>query len=470
MTTFSRIIQYKILNKLDISDCNNSNHFQNNHIYILFFEFLNNYKKDNPHNKFKILKNVLENIFLKQEIKNDFLNIFCNTQKAYKALSKFAYIIKFKKSNIKINTDLFLNPINENSKNIIYILQNNNRFLFCLSDLINIINNSLSNSSNFFSNPLVIKNPYNNIAFNKSTLYNIYFLIKKNYNIIPILFHNFFLSNFNIKLFQINNECLLNEFSINKYIDNLNVNELVKKIKIMLKNSIYGKFLVIDKDFPILKLIETMKPFLYLYIHSNYSVNENRRIIYEKKFNYKLKKFISLNRVFGRKIININNITNKKNVSFVDSYININNDNKKNVLFMSNHIPKPYNNNLFLSDDESTDSHSIPEDTDEEENNYEYDSYSGSENDTDNVSDSDSDNDNDNSSQENESDNETTDNLEESKSDIEEQNHISENNETNISETLMETNDVNDGHLQNQISEDNKTDSNEIILDVNDNI
>ena len=64
-----------------------------------------------------------------------------------------------------------------NDKNEFCLFQENNKYLFTIQDLIKIIHNSIANTSNFFNNPLAIKNPYNNMLINKSTLYNIYFFI-----------------------------------------------------------------------------------------------------------------------------------------------------------------------------------------------------------------------------------------------------------------------------------------------------
>jgi hypothetical protein len=135
-------------------------------------------KQYNIKKKYIFLKQTLDNIFIENDIKFFFMDNIQKIQKIYFALNKFAFHYKFKKSKIIVNEDLYLNPIDNNSKNIICIFQDNSRYKFILSDLINIINNSLSNSSYFFSEPLPCRNPFNNIPFNKSTLYNIYFSIK----------------------------------------------------------------------------------------------------------------------------------------------------------------------------------------------------------------------------------------------------------------------------------------------------
>ena len=125
----------------------------------------------------------------------------------------FIHNYKYKKSNIVVNTDIGLNELIPNSKNVICIFHKNARYLFHINDLINIINTSLTNSYMFFSEPLPIKNPYNNLPFGKSTLYNIYFFIKYKTNYHCDLLLKFFDCDFNLSLFKIKNEYLLREWS-----------------------------------------------------------------------------------------------------------------------------------------------------------------------------------------------------------------------------------------------------------------
>ena len=156
---------------------------------IIFFMLIN--KKDySLKNKFKYINEQINNIFFTEEQKEDFINIFCKIQKTYFAFARFAYIYKYKKAKIVVDFDLCLNPIDINNKNSICLLQEKYKYCFRINDLINIIDTALSNSPNFFSDPLISKNPYNNVPFNKSTLYNIYFKIlkgsqKENYKGLP---------------------------------------------------------------------------------------------------------------------------------------------------------------------------------------------------------------------------------------------------------------------------------------------
>ena len=128
--------------------------------------------------KFELIKNIEKNIFYNPIILNDFLDFLCKIQKVFFALIKFKNICLLKKTQIQVEDDMCLNPIDKTKQTCICIHQNSRLYWFLLRDLMNIINTALINSPGFFSEPLVSKNPYNNIPFNKSTLYNIYFKIK----------------------------------------------------------------------------------------------------------------------------------------------------------------------------------------------------------------------------------------------------------------------------------------------------
>jgi len=192
---------------------------------IIFFMFICK-KEYSLENKFKFFIDSINNIFLTEEQKEDFIDNFYKIQKTYFALSRFAYIYKYKKAKIVVDFDLCLNPIDANNKNTICLFQEKNKYYFRINDLINIIDTSLSNSSMFFSEPLISKNPYNNIPFNKSTLYNIYFNIISKTFIVSELINKFFLSNFDLNKFEKDYEYLIREYSIQKYVKNTDIDTL----------------------------------------------------------------------------------------------------------------------------------------------------------------------------------------------------------------------------------------------------
>ena len=178
---------------------------------INYYIFL--HKDYSIQNKFTFLKDSLNNIFISEQIREEALNYFCRIQKIYNVFSRLAYNYKYKKAKIIIDSDLIMNPINENDKFTFCLFQNNYKYLFNIHELIKIINNSIANSCHFFYNPLQIKNPYNNIVLNKSTLYNIYFFIKMKTLITPEIFYYFFKANFNINNFVKDYQHVLRDFS-----------------------------------------------------------------------------------------------------------------------------------------------------------------------------------------------------------------------------------------------------------------
>lgn len=284
--------------------------------------------------KFIFFNEQINNIFLTGEEKEEFINIFCKIQKTYFGLSRFAYLYKYKKSKIVVDSDLYLNQIDINNKNTICLLQEKNKYYFRINDLINIINRSLSNSPYFFCSPLIPKNPYNNVEFNKSTLYNIYFYIRSKTLIIPELLHKFFLCNFDLNIFEKDYEYLIREYAIINYVNDTDKNTIYNLIIIMIEffnsNNI-GNFykIYIHPDFPKKELIDIMKPYLFLYCSYNFSLIDIKKNKSLNLFVKKMKKFYLFNPFFGRKYIKIKtHISNKKIKKFknICSYNNTHNN------------------------------------------------------------------------------------------------------------------------------------------------
>jgi hypothetical protein len=255
-------------------------------------------------NKYYYLNEFLKNNFISNEVKDKFVVFFQKMQRSYFSFSKLAQIYKFKKIPVSVNTDMCMNEIDPNNKNVITIIQNDSKYLFLTSDLLRIINSSLLNSCHFFPEPLQPKNPFNNLPFNKSTLYNIYFFIKYNTIHSAILFSLFFKSNFNIDNFLYDNETLIRDTFIKNYAKNTPASVLYHDFKNMINiNMRYTKKLLINPEIPNEKLIDIFRPYLHLYYEFRYGVNgtdkRNNSIIELKS---RLKDFVKFNPTFGRKI------------------------------------------------------------------------------------------------------------------------------------------------------------------------
>lgn len=361
--------------------------------YIKFIFLIILDKNLNIKNKYKIFFELL-NSFLIKDKKDEFINYFCKIQKTYNILNRFIYNYKYKKTKIVVTTDICLNELSENGKNVICILDNNYKYLFNINDLIKIINTSLTNSYLFFSEPKSIKNPYNNLPFNKSTLYNIYFFIKFKTDYYPELLFKFFNCNFNLNNFKYFNEHLLRDYSIENYVYKSPYNTIEKEIRdtIVIFNSYCERNMLknrirIHKDFPQKKLVQVMRPYLFLYYKSQYSFHPEIKIRFNSHFKSSMLRFNNFNPLFGSKKIQILYKVNKffekekvgKEITFNDNFIKFFNLDKLNDMFLMDHLKYDENTNYITSNnfiyhyqDSNDDDNSIPElvDHDDEDGSY----------------------------------------------------------------------------------------------------
>ena len=254
-------------------------------------------------NKFGYLKRILDDPFLLPDAKNEFLLMICQAQRAYSAISRFGFRYRWKKAPYRIMTDLILNPISESQHNVIAILQNNNKYLFTILDLKNMLETSLSNSPYFFSEPLVTKNPYNNMPLDKGILYTIYFKMKRGYTVMSPLFHQYFLSNFNLCRFRDENSVLIRKIHIENYVRNTDAITLREECVRMLQSFHCTKKIKIDVDFPDETLVSILRPYLQLYYTYYYTLDIHARNRSLSVLKMNLLRFAEFNPKFGRKFL-----------------------------------------------------------------------------------------------------------------------------------------------------------------------
>ena len=293
--------------------------------------------------KYQFLSTTLSNNFLTNNQKEEFLYWFGQTQRAYFALARFANLIRYKKAKCVVDFDMGLNEISKNTKGIICIYENNYTYLFKIHDLIHIFNTALTNSDMFFSNTLMVKNPFSNVPFNKSTLYNIYFFIRFNTLIIPILIHNYFLLHFNLKKFESNFEHLIREKEIRRYINTSSTETLFPIIVTMLHQFFlrYRLKFNIHPDFPKNTLAIIMKPYLLMYYTSLFSLIKSQESRASRHLNRGLLDFIEFNPHFGRKFIHVTRVYSVKHNKLVRKQIvtfNSRRPTKKNSNFLKSHV------------------------------------------------------------------------------------------------------------------------------------
>jgi hypothetical protein len=314
---------YRLIFKHEIKNTTNeTNEYKQNDLVLkhLIYQMASMASMTHIDKKFHYLKtHILFNIFNNENILNSLFETFSNAQKIYRILNRFAFICKWKKAPYKIQTDLCMEEIDKKQRNVITILHHNHKYLFTISDILNILNNSLTNSCYFFTEPLPIKNPYTNLPFQKSDLYNMYFFIKERVSIIPPLFQAYFISNFDLKEFRDNNQPLIQRYIIDNHVKNGGCMTLYNSILKMLKNTNYTNYtngiiknkLIIDKDFPKEKLVEIMKPYLKLYFTSTITNDMSLRNNAKSELRNRLNAFYNYNKMFGRKMYSIDNKNNK---------------------------------------------------------------------------------------------------------------------------------------------------------------
>jgi hypothetical protein len=262
-------------------------------------------------NKFDSLdKMILNNNFLLNEQKWVLLNIFSKYQKTLFSLSKFLVIYKWKKAKYYDNSqDLIGTSYNDlKSNQLLTIIQNNTKYIFRASDILNIWKNSLLNNLILNPFPKKPKNPYNNIVFKNHNLYNLYFQIRFNTILkIPNLIEKFLKYDFSLELFKhIEYNNLFNN-SIKCYVKSIKEDKslLFFECEYMFqKENIFKK-----KDITIEKInekmIDELKIIIRNYIYSVYFIHPIQRKHYKKLFYKYSKIFINKYKLHFRRIVKI---------------------------------------------------------------------------------------------------------------------------------------------------------------------
>ena len=286
------------------------------HFYKIFFDIFQQ-KKYSIKEKYVVLEKCMENDFLNEERKNQFLCVFQEIQHIYFSIERFAYIVKYQRAKIIVDNDLEMNVISEKNKYVIGMYQEGGKYLFHIRDVIHLVNHAIGHSNRFFSEPLVIKNPYNNIPFTKSSLYNFYFYMRFCTCYFSELFHSFFQCNFNLSEFSNKNMYSLRNYAIHDYLKNNTTDMLRTYVFHMIEeyNFLHPDHKIdVHDDFPMKKYVTIMKPYLKLYLISHYSLLYVDKVRAKKHLYQKLLEFHLFNRDFGKKRVRIHYTTrfNKK--------------------------------------------------------------------------------------------------------------------------------------------------------------
>ena len=328
--------------------------------------------------KFSYFKKTICNIFISKDQRETFIDRFCKIQRTYWSLNKLVRRYRYRHAPLLNQADLFLNPVAETQHNVITIMQGNNRYLFTVLDLRNVIESALAYSPYRVSEPLMPKNPYNNMAFDNAILYYIYFFMKRGDFIMSTLFHQFFLCNFNLARFREENKAIVRKSHIEHYVKHGDVHELYDEAKYMLLLNKTTKNMEIHDDFPVNKLVDIMRPYIRLFNLQNFSLDISERSSAALELNMKLKRFYQFNPRFGRKFFQLQN--GRPNVVLFDeNHIKFEyrsyDEEKENLNVFVPRSPLPLNDHRHGRDsdtDEYSDSDSMDVGDEEEEMNELY--------------------------------------------------------------------------------------------------
>ena len=278
----------------------------------------------NMNKKYDYFSNVYFNIFT-SNLQEKHLDLFYHIQKIYHGFVKLARLYKYRRAHIHNTCDLVTIPfsntllsfpttflhkghsttnsaggfIGTQTRGVWSVLQNGSLYFFNRRDLIQILNSALGHAPNFFAEPLHCKNPYNNVIFTVADLYNMYFFIRCGDVKISSLIHEFHACNFQLEFFKNENEYQIREYAIKNFVTNGCCDELHEYIIDMLEDNIPTK--MPHNDFPKENLAKVMRPFLKLYLCSQWIP------YHKKKYSVCLHKhlfcFYRMNPTYGRKII-----------------------------------------------------------------------------------------------------------------------------------------------------------------------
>jgi hypothetical protein len=190
--------------------------------------------------------------------------------------------------------------------------------------------------------------------------------------VMPTLFHAFFLANFNLTTFKTDNEDNIREYAIRQYLEVTPNNKLRLLCITMLNNNHYTQKMKIHKNFPTDTLVNVLKPYLNLYLHTKYSTETNKKHEADMMLNMKLKEFVKFNKNFGRKrmILDVNDFSCSFKKKYIVSYNcmckSYHRDEEDN--FMNSHlnVVKYYDDEFSDTDDDDDIDNETEEDSEEE--------------------------------------------------------------------------------------------------------
>jgi len=259
-------------------------------------------------NKFRTFEYmVLKNIFYGNEEKDKYFDLFCRAQQVHGQLCRIVRIWRWKKALSYSKTeDLIGTPLSTIKDHLkMSILQENTKYIFRVSDLLNIWMKALTYTLGMTPRPCIPRNPYIGLDFESHHLYQIYFHIRFYTSLdIPVYLSKFFKHNFNLKTFREQMYTLLREDAIQTHLTDSSTSVLYFDILNMINgNRNIFKDRKIRADLvghARTKAVQMLKPLLCFYLPGIMSCNPIVKRTQWKLFKKNVAQFLYKNPTFGR--------------------------------------------------------------------------------------------------------------------------------------------------------------------------
>lgn len=267
-------------------------------VYNYFHSYVYHTRED-PQFKYQILKQVVGNIFIAPEMKEEFIRIFCIVQRSYRGFARLAHVYRCKRAPVRVAHDLYLSPLTEDSNHVLCLLIEGHKYLFHLNNLVSFFHNSLTSMEYFISSPVSVKNPYTNSHFTLAALYSMYFFIRRHVCHVPEIIHAFFSLEFNLSHFSSMYKDVVQDIALSTYVKNADDASLSVAATTMIGDYYEHNDIHIHPSIPRDIFVRAFRPYLKLYYKSKYSLSGELNRRYGRQLRAKLSCFFHHNPRFG---------------------------------------------------------------------------------------------------------------------------------------------------------------------------
>ena len=249
-------------------------------------------------------KNWVNNMFLKSDV---FVDLLVKTNRTRFALRRFfVRFVKSKRQRCNDN-DLSMTPLSEwKASRLFDVHHGTKKHAFTIPDMFNLIKQALTNNVEIHPCPREVVNPYTRAAFRHETLYLFYVKVRQSHCMIPMLFYQFVKVGFNLKLFLLQNECMLREYAIRSTLDamppvalNLEIRDMLCDIRMFDAVSRTQTTIIPNALLLPCSCLHAFKPWLKAYYYYIYSLSPLHREHCYKKLTKAMIEFVVSNPEFG---------------------------------------------------------------------------------------------------------------------------------------------------------------------------